>query len=219
MVSAVLAQINHPIIIQDVTKVIKGLPLNKSLGIDGLSSEYYKAFSSILSPHLVNVFNAAATVEKIPKEMLKAVIVALPKPGNQPNQSQNFRPISLSNSDLKVFLKILTNRILDITPLLIGPEQVGFVKGRQAPDGTRRIHLIHYVESGRVPSLLLALDAEKAFDRVPWEYLSNVLVKLLLSIPQLCPCAKTLLQGYLYQVRCPSNNGRVIISYQQAGIY
>lgn len=164
---------------QEILNVIAALPLNKSPGIDSLSSEYYKALTPILSPHLVHLYNKAVSIGKFPKEMLEAIIETLPKPGKEPNQPQNFRLISLLNSDFKIYSKILANRLLELTPLLLGPEQVSFVKGRQAPDGTRKmIDLIYHAEACWVPSLLLALDKEKVFDRVHWEYLSQVLTKL-----------------------------------------
>lgn len=173
-----LAHLNHPIEEHEITKGICSLPLNKFPGIDGLSSEYYKPVVLVLRPYLVKLYNSAVSTEQFPKEMLWTQIVTLPKLGKEPTQPQNVRPIFLFNSDLKMFSKILANRLLNVTPLLLGSEQVGFVKDRQAPDGTRRmLNLIHYAEICQVPSLLLALDAEKAFNRVHWGYLSQVLSK------------------------------------------
>lgn len=61
--------------------------------------------------------------------------------------------------------------LVSITPKLIKTEQVGFVKGRQAPDGTRRmINLICIPELQKTPTTFLALDGEKALDRVHWGY-------------------------------------------------
>lgn len=37
------------------------------------------------------------------------------------------------------------------------------------------VNIIHLVSTQKTPSLLLALDAEKAFNRVDWEYLSQTL--------------------------------------------
>lgn len=110
--------------------------------------------------------------------MLEAIIITIPKPGKDTTSPANYRPISLLNSNIKIYAKILASSLLEITPYLIRLDQVGFVKGRQAPDGTRRmINLIQQVENSGVPSLLLALDAEKAFDRVYWGYLSATLMK------------------------------------------
>lgn len=175
---AILQDINKPISQDEVLSVIKSLPLHKSPGIDGFSAEYYKTFSHILAPHLVEIFNTAASTGTFPKEMLQAVIITIPKPGKNPDLPQNFRPISLLNVDIKIYAKILANRLLQVTPSLIGLDQVGFVKGRQAPDGTRRmINLLTHLEINHTPSVLLALDAEKAFDRVHWGYLSATLTK------------------------------------------
>lgn len=68
--------------------------------------------------------------------------------------------------------------MLEITPYLVNSDQVGFVKGHQAPDSMRRmINLIDYVENIGTPSLLLGLDVEKAFNRVHWNYIARTLEK------------------------------------------
>lgn len=154
------------------------MALNKSPGPDGLSAEYYQTFSETLVPHLLEVFNVVTSSGTLPTEMLKALIVTLPKPGKEPTIPQNFRPISLLNADLKIYAKIIANRIAEVIPTLIAPNQVGFVKGHQAPDGTRRIiNLICLAESHKLPTAFLALDAEKALDRVHWGYLQATLNK------------------------------------------
>lgn len=57
--------------------------------------------------------------------------------------------------------------ISKLLPSLIKQDQDRFVAGGQAPDTTRRIsNLIHHIETSDEPSLLLTLDAEKAFNRV-----------------------------------------------------
>lgn len=162
----------------EISKVIKSLPNNKSPGADGLSSEYYKTFQTTLTPHLQKLFNEAATSRSFPEEMLKAIIVTLPKPLKEPTNLQNFRPVSLLNTDLKIFSKIIANRLAEITPSLINMDQVGFVKYRQASDGTRKmINLLTILESKKELTAFLTLDAEKAFNRVHWGYLKATLSK------------------------------------------
>lgn len=85
--------------------------------------------------------------------------MTLPKPGKAPDSPQNF---SLLNSDLEIYAMVLANRMAKITPNLIKADQVGFVQGRQAPDGTRHMfNLIRIAEMRRKPTAFLALNAEK----------------------------------------------------------
>lgn len=76
-------------------------------------------------------------------------------------------------------MKVIANRIAEVTPSLIAPDQVGFMKGRKAPDGTcRTLNIIRLAESKKkIPTTFLALDAEKAFDRMHWGYLQATLTK------------------------------------------
>lgn len=65
---------------------------------------------------------------------------------------------------------------MDIIPSLVHPDQVGFVKGRQAPDATRRLmNLIGKADLCRTTSLLFSFDAEKVFDRDHWGFLEATL--------------------------------------------
>lgn len=108
--------------------------------------EYYKAIIDILATYQTDIFNQVTKNNDLPKEMLEAIIITIPKTGKDPASPKNYRPISLLNSDLNIFSKILANCLLDVTPYLIEPDQVGLVKCRQGPDSTRRmINLINYV--------------------------------------------------------------------------
>lgn len=119
-----------------------------------------------------------------PPEMLIATIITLPKPGKDPSTPQNFRPVSLLNVDVKLYAKLIANRLASLLPTLINQDQVGFVLGLQANDATRRlINVLHSAEKSKRPSLLLMLDAEKAFDRVHWGYLNKVLEKFNITGP------------------------------------
>lgn len=180
--TASLHKLNAPITHQEVESVITSLSMHKSHVADGFSAEYYKAFNHLLTLELVKVFNIAASSGNFPREMLQAVIVTILKAGMDTSIPQNFRPILLLNLDLKIYAKILANRLKYITSSLIGLDQVGIVKSRQAPDGTRRmLNLLRLDEANKVPSMLLALDAEKAFDGVHWGYLSRTLHKFDIS--------------------------------------
>lgn len=90
--------------------------MHKSPSADGFSAEYYKALSTLITPELVKVFNKAASSGTLPKEMLQTLIIILPKPGKVVSIPKNVRPISLLNLDIKIYAKMLANRVMDITP-------------------------------------------------------------------------------------------------------
>ncbi|XP_056409714.1 protein sel-1 homolog 3-like, partial [Hyla sarda] len=153
----------------EIGKTIDSLKKGKSPGPDGFNAEYYKLMSPILLPHLVSMFNSILNGNSFPPEMVKATIATLPKAGKTPDWPTNLRPISLLNVDVKLYAKVLANRLSQHLPEVINKDQVGFVKGRLAEDGIRRVvDLISVASLNRVPSLLLSLDAEKAFDRCCW---------------------------------------------------
>lgn len=174
--SAQLASLNAPFTMAEIDSVIRALPNGKSPGPDGLPTEYYKTFKHTLSPHLLSLFQEAASSGSFPKEMLMAHVVT--KPGKPLHSPSNFHPISLLNVDVKVYAKLLASRIQAVLPSLIKCNQSGLIKGRQPSDATRRmINLIHHASASRTPSLLLSIHAEKAFDRVHWGYVRATLHK------------------------------------------
>lgn len=62
--------------------------------------------------------------------------------------------------------------LTSLLPKLIGPEQVGFMLGREARDSViKALNLIHCAHAQIIEGLLLSTDTEKAFDRVAGDYL------------------------------------------------
>lgn len=132
----------------------------------------------------------------------------LPKDGKDPTVPQSYRPISLLNLDVKILAKLLANRLKSIIPGIIHLDQTGFIAGREARDTSlRALHLIHWARNRPVQHLyiILSTDAEKAFDRVDWSYLTEVLRSLRLSPRMLAsisalyssPCAQVKVNGIL----------------------
>lgn len=86
----------------------------------------------------------------------------------------------------------MAQRLGNIIPDLIDTDQTGFVKNRQTQDNVRRtLHLIEHISKNDIESVIISLDAEKAFDSVRWEYLYLVLKRFVFS-DQLVGCLKSL---------------------------
>jgi len=101
------------------------------------------------------------------RDVNTALISLLLKKDKDPSECANYRPLSLLNSDLKIYAKVLAWRIQDHIPLPFNCDQTGFIKSRLSLDNVRRLlHIIDAAVGAKVPLAVLSLDAMKAFDRM-----------------------------------------------------
>lgn len=70
----------------------------------------------------------------------------------------------------------------EFLPFHIREDQTGFIKCRSSSYNVRRLlHIINTCQTQEIDSMVISLDAEKAFDRVEWPCLYNVLHKFKLG--------------------------------------
>lgn len=92
------------------------------------------------------------------------------------DEMANYRPLTMLNTDYKILTKAMTARLGEIAPKLLHENQAGFVKGRQITDQTRLIEtIIDYAEVTSTNGIIVALDQEKAYDKIAHDYLWKVL--------------------------------------------
>ena len=90
--------------------------------------------------------------------------------------SKVFRPITLCNVIFKLITKVLTNWLKPLLPNLISKEQTGYVKGKQILDNIILMQeIIHSLKLNRTPRMLIKLDMSKAFDKISWQYIKEIL--------------------------------------------
>lgn len=121
-----------PITCEDVKTAIEALNPGKSPGPDGLSAGFYKAFKNILSPFLANVFNEAFDLNILPPSFLTSHTVLIPKTQDavKLRHVASYRPISLTNVDYKILMKILASRLQSVITKIVGSHQTCGIKGR-----------------------------------------------------------------------------------------
>lgn len=165
---------------EEVRAAIKKLKNQKAPGPDGLSNDFYKILRPQLEDTLVGVFNCLLDGQELPLYFNSATLKVLHKPGRDPEQPASYRPISLLNTDYKIYTKILAERLKVILPHIIHADQTGFITGRHSVSNVRKVlTVMQWLLQQKVtaPHAILSLDAEKAFDLIAWDHLFETLVK------------------------------------------
>lgn len=95
-----------------------------------------------------------------------------------PEDIANYRPITLLNTDYKIFTKALSIKLAEAAPDIINPDQAGFIPNRSIFDQVKTTKLvIDYMNKFNKTGVIVALDQEKAYNKILHPYLWEVLRK------------------------------------------
>lgn len=180
---------------EDVDEDIIALALKESAngtaaGVNGLPYEYWKLLQKTKSEdkkskkyedlNIIKSLTAVyADIEENgvdPKsEFATGWMCPLYKKGDK-RLIGNYRPITLLNTDYKIYTKALALKLAKVAPHIVHKNQAGFMPGRSITDQVRLARLmVNYGEATEQNGLIVALDQEKAYDKVRHDYLLRVL--------------------------------------------
>ena len=157
----------------ELTTVIKTINSGKASGLDLIPAEVWK--SGALQDQLLKVCNKAFNIGECPVIWRKAAIIPVPKKGDLTNR-QNYRGISLIPIALKIYNKMLLNRLKPHLESILRTNQNGFREGRSTVGhilALRRI--IEEVKINNLPAIINLIDFRKAFDSISREKLFQIL--------------------------------------------
>ena len=176
-----LGNIDHPVLSRenkelcdsDITINEMGLALSKlnndsAPGCDGIPVSLYKVMWRQLKKPLFESINASLAAGKLSVTQKRGVVTLLHK-GDEldRNNMGNWRPITLTNCDYKIYSKLIALRIQKVIATIIHNSQKGYIKGRSISDSIRIIDdFINISNQTDTPGLLVSVDFQKAFDSV-----------------------------------------------------
>ncbi len=150
----------------------------KASGMDRILNEFLKAGKIILVKPIAKMFNDIWSSGKYPKLWSTNTLSTIHKGGPKDNLD-NYRGISVGSCFGKLFGALLSSRMEKTMNEfdLIGPNQIGFLKGHRTSDHVYVVNtLVNRIVKQRGKSIFTAfIDLRKAYDSVDRYFLFNKL--------------------------------------------
>jgi exonuclease III len=170
-------KLESDITIHELETAVYSLKASKSPGSDGICAEFYQTFWYLIKFDFLEVVEEISKCYTLCNSHYKGILTLLYKNGER-ELLKNWRPITLLNVDYKIIAKCLSNRLKPILPIIIHPDQKGYVDGRNINEANRYIQdLISYTDVQKHEGLIIFLDQTKAFDRCEWQWINLCLKK------------------------------------------
>uniref|UniRef100_A0A453KYM4 Reverse transcriptase domain-containing protein n=2 Tax=Aegilops tauschii subsp. strangulata TaxID=200361 RepID=A0A453KYM4_AEGTS len=166
---------------EEVRAALNNIGDLKAPGPNGMPAIFFKRFWNTVGEQVTKEVLKVLRGGEMPEEWNNTIIVLIPKMP-KPARLNDLRPISLCNVVYKLIAKVLTNRLKNILPEIISPNQSAFVPGRVISDNIllayEMIHFLQRKKSGRGGYAAIKLNMSKAYDRVEWKFLQEIMLKL-----------------------------------------
>jgi Reverse transcriptase (RNA-dependent DNA polymerase) len=168
--------IHAPITLDEMWNTIKSIRATTP-GPDGISNLYIKKLWYILGPIILEAWNYSITTNNLPPSHKTSLLRLIPKRDKDTTLIKNWRPITLSTCDHKLITRLYNNRILKAIEKEITNTQTAYIKGRNISDNLRLLGAAVRLADNEddINAIVIALDAQKAFDSVNHQYISSLL--------------------------------------------
>ena len=160
---------------KEVHAAISQMEHNKAPGPDGFPAEFYQTCWNIIKFDLTAMFSQLR-VGDLPLFRLNFRIITLLHKKEDASRIEQYMPICLLNVSFKIFTKVGTNRVTSIASKVARPTQTAFIPGRNILEGVVVLQeTIHELHRKKLDGVLFKIDLEKAYDKVKWSFLQQVL--------------------------------------------
>lgn len=164
--------LNRDLSVEELQFVLRAMKNGKAPGCDGLPPEFFRRFWEDLGPLLLQSFQHSLRVGKLTPDQRRGIISLIPKKGKDKTCIQNWRPISMLNTDFKILAKALARRLSCVLPSIVHHNQTGFVPTRYIGDNIKNIQaLMDFTQETGRSGIFVSLDFAAAFDSLDHKFL------------------------------------------------
>lgn len=159
---------------ENVKKTMKN---NTTPSPDGFPMGFYKQ----VWPHirvLVKEMSDDLHMDELDIDTINYGVISLLPKIRDANTIKQYRPICLKNVILKILTKAMNFRMTEVANKVISWSQSAFIPGRNILEGCVILHEVMLeLKIKRDTGIILKIDFEKAYDRVKWDFLYEVMDK------------------------------------------
>ena len=172
------ASLGQPLSESELHKAACALAREKVPGPDGTSVKFFTLFWPQIGSDFHQMIQGAGREGRLPNGMTNGLITLIPKSGDL-KMLTNWRPITLLNVGYKIYAKALQMRLQVPLSEIISPDQSAYLENRFILDNILLTHeTLSWAKKSRQDTIFLKLDFSKAFDRVDWLFLLQIMSKM-----------------------------------------
>ena len=161
---------------KEIDEALQSMKTDTAPGPDGWPVAMFKHFWPLLREPIFALCNGFMRGFVDIARLNFGVLSLIPKVPGADNIRQ-YRPIALINVPFKICAKGCATRLTPIAHRTISRSQSAFIRGRNILEGPLALQeTLHELRRTREPAILLKLDFEKAYDRVNWDFLRQILL-------------------------------------------
>ena len=177
-----MGQISRPSTLESLKKDFNFAELDEvigqmqesSPGLNGLTVGFFKRYQKPFGSLLLRLINSDRF--EPPKQFLESYVKLIPKGKSDSRSVNDYRPITISNIDYRIFAKMVANRVKLANAEIFGSNQLCSINDRKPQDLLNLTSgLIHDARTRNKQLLIASIDQYKAFDMISHEYLLQTL--------------------------------------------
>lgn len=173
--------LTKPFTSEEIQCAIMQMHPSKAHGLDGLSPAFYQDHWGVVGKRVIttclSILNDGANVS-----VLNHTVVVLILKNKNPQAVSEYRPISLCNVIYKILAKVLANRLKGVLHAVISCSQSALIPNKLITNdvilGYECLHKLRSCKLRKGGIVALKLNISKAYDKVEWIFLKNVMIRL-----------------------------------------